>query len=127
MKPTLRFQIATCPHTSMIFFWQRLFSAQLVHSCVYCRGVKYKRITCRVTILQTSKLGDTQGKIRKPRLLDTFKLNHEEICFVGPVNYFSLHYLLIAFHFIALFIAFQFLKSEDHLELLQHPRWSALW
>ena len=58
-------------------------------------GVKYIRITCGIKILQISKLGDRQEKNRKLGFLDTLKGNNEEICFIDPVDCFSLHYFIV--------------------------------
>ena len=88
---------------------------QRVRSCVLGGGVKYKRIICRIKILQKSKLGDRQGKIRKPRLLDTLKRNYEEIALSSLLIVFHcIISLLIAFHFIALFTAFSKYLLENH-------------
>ena len=43
--------------------------------------VKYKRITYGI-------VRDSQGRIRKPRFLDTLKINHEKICFVSSADCF---------------------------------------
>ena len=68
MKPTRQFQVCA-QHPTDFFLMERIFGG----------GVKHKTVTCEIKISETSKLGDQQGKIRKPKLLDTLKLNFEEI------------------------------------------------